>query len=1454
MVRQHSCGSDDRGCWWSVILAAVFLGLAGCGGGSEPVMVVLADEGDGFGTDSGDVHLGEESLDRSDADEEPADSGAGDTTDECRNNLDCQPGHACEQVSHLEEGRLLVERTCVLALEALSDVAGAVSGEQCGMDADCAAGLWCRLNRCAATCTADAECPDQATCSPRGQCIDLDANMAVLALERAVAVVVEPSLVTIPIHQTAAAFDLVFSGLQPGAEVAWRLEVAGGSDAPSIRIPSSAQEGVVVGPAGGGPVRVRVEVQRSTAVGSTDAARLRLVTEAGTYLFDVLAQSSIHGTYSGAVNFRLPVQFITVPIEFEVWPAATGGGDWVVLRERRNVLFSRDHVLPAVWDPANRRLQFNLITALDGESWQELDRDTYRTRVNALAPVVPDPLNAEVLARIADWTRFELLSQQNPLRTPVARQLSVVVTVSDGLDFAGEYLERWRGLTQNTVSVRADVGVARVETLDELRARGTAPPAAITPQLVPGDLRDRPAVSLAQAESDLGLEICRTLALPVCNGLTPASSTEAILACAEGALRESIPLFGATALSSLERYTEGYASCTGGGTSTGAGAPQADNRPRPPAVAATGCIDEAAARCSLAGYAAVINRGAPGAAAAEAWMGLMDLQRQTVDFYTFLANEYEMFAVQNAVLGEGASIDNEVRALRFAANARYLAASAALQPWYVDLLPLYPSALSGASSSDLTEALRRNLYAQTEASRAMLSTLNQLLRREYRAAWNPNPEDAGNRRAVGDIGYALLMTTTVMATLGTQSRARFGAQVDEATLLNDLRTPAADLLRHYRDREAGTRPFGLGNAALRLPLRVDESRGVFRTLLDAETSGAIDQSLTQAERSYTAFVTAENELRTGAADLEDALAQTIAGFNSQLHGICPLAPPVHPLWEAGRPRVGNISAGAWAAYEVAVNDWLGACVDGASGPLAELRNEIVQAELRESIAFERIEQVYERIRIADGRVRRLDATARRYLRFRIGVQREVTARELAEFDLQSEVIKREARSRRRKARKGIIGGVVSFVTAVAAKKPEGAVSSLIGIANSADELSQVSGDQRFQLEQVRRRQELAAERAELQERLVMSAVHEAQDVRWIELQAEQRRELVTMQELRIQLLLAEEQSDLAELRFVNRVSDLMRLLNERDVAIDRWSQRGSNPFRDPAFRLMRDASERAFARRMDQALESADALLAALEYELGADSDLRRQLYRVTTPATLGAFYADLARVYDCFEQTVRTTGGARRAVRLRRDVMGIARGVVDEVTGETVSAGELFRRELFGPNNLPQTGLLRYRFSIGLAASPVSGYFMSSSDVCNEVIQGVEAIVVGDDLGTARVQMSLIQDEGASYVRTCESRLFQDPSNGLLDRLRSFTLTSTRSTLEAGVNQRLTDGRLAQELAGRPAACGDWVIEIRRDAVASNRDLRFENIEDIILLFDTQYRTIQPSYSAEICYARFNQ
>lgn len=295
---------------------------------------------------------------------------------------------------------------------------------------------------------------------------------------------------------------------------------------------------------------------------------------------------------------------------------------------------------------------------------------------------------------------------------------------------------------------------------------------------------------------------------------------------------------------------------------------------------------------------------------------------------------------------------------------------------------------------------------------------------------------------------------------------------------------------------------------------------------------------------------------------------------------------------------------------------------------------------------------------------------------------------------------------------------------------------------------------------------------------------------------------------------------LAKLRVRNAIDQARDLYDSRQQQLALITS-GLNPTNDPSYRLMRDELALELIRSRERVQRQMFLAGRALAYEVdqpmptvgGAVIEATNELKLSNLASCLQSIHTDHRIAYGS-PQTYTTK------VSLR-EMLGVTGPRIDEVTGEELTEGELFRRLLLRNENFDGDGGVAIEMSTNLQND--NGLW--STNVCLDRVTGIRAQVVGDFLGDndARVLLSL---EGGGVLRGCEGDALHPWAFGA----EGSSAATVVANVQAGVNS-FGEAAANTSLRGMPVAAPTWRVLIPGGASEpANADLDITQIEDIVL------------------------
>lgn len=541
-----------------------------------------------------------------------------------------------------------------------------------------------------------------------------------------------------------------------------------------------------------------------------------------------------------------------------------------------------------------------------------------------------------------------------------------------------------------------------------------------------------------------------------------------------------------------------------------------------------------------------------------------------------------------------------------------------------------------------------------------------------------------------------------------------------------------------------------------VPLVYDPARPQptnFEQILDVRAKPALDQF--QADQA--AFEAANREFEQNASRLEDETESVRRTYEDQIISVCGSAFDVD-----------TVKTDA---------DWASCGADG-TGQFSELTLDISQAYLRLQASQTRIQGLKQKYAIDEKRLADTQKVKADQMKFIDAQGRKLEGLALAEGYIN---VAQKTLDVASNANLWNAGAPVAMAAATAFLET---ARTSITIARQGVETAQ-------QLRSVadESKTELISGMAELQKQLI--------DIAQLELEMEQDALAITQ----------------ADLRRRNTLDHAKRLSDERIRSLARISE---SPLTDPTFRVLQTqqalqaASSRAEAQRW---LYRAGR---ALEYEINTS------LGTALPQAVLGAYSSSQAeRLSRCltgiFNDYSAEFGVAQEFATTVsvREMLGFTGSRTDNVTGETLTEGDLFRQWILRNENVDSQGNVTVTFSTNLQP----GNELWSSNVCDDKIATVQAQLVGDFQGDneAEIQIGL---EGNSILRRCDS-----------DELVTWSIdSSAQAVIQAGVNT-FGEAKPSSSLFGQSVARATWKVMIPAGNIApANSDLDLKSLDDIVL------------------------
>ncbi|HEY6722744.1 MAG TPA: hypothetical protein VI197_01900, partial [Polyangiaceae bacterium] len=345
-----------------------------------------------------------------------------------------------------------------------------------------------------------------------------------------------------------------------------------------------------------------------------------------------------------------------------------------------------------------------------------------------------------------------------------------------------------------------------------------------------------------------------------------------------------------------------------------------------------------------------------------------------------------------------------------------------------------------------------------------------------------------------------------------------------------------------------------------------------------------------------------------------------------------------------------------------------------------------------------------------------------------------------------------------------------------------------------------------------RRAQINAARQRLQTAKEMHFEEAGAEIELINGMANIQRQLIDLTQLELEIAQDALAITQADVRRTNALDTARRVHLERKRTLARISESSAT---DPLQRVLQDHLALSALRSRATAQRWLYRAGRALEYEI--NTPLGNALGR----AVLGAFNSqEIDRLSACYQSIFSEYTSAfgvpqefSTEVSLR-EMLGVTGPRKDRVTGEELSAAELFRRTLLTNQTIESDGSVRIQFSTNLM--PSNGLW--STNVCDDKISSVKAQLVGDFQGDDEANIEILV-EGASVMRRCDS-----------EEIVGWDVKSaSKAVIQTGVNDFGPTANTS--LFGQSVARASWTLIIPSgDTSPPNRDLDLEHLTDIVL------------------------
>lgn len=359
-------------------------------------------------------------------------------------------------------------------------------------------------------------------------------------------------------------------------------------------------------------------------------------------------------------------------------------------------------------------------------------------------------------------------------------------------------------------------------------------------------------------------------------------------------------------------------------------------------------------------------------------------------------------------------------------------------------------------------------------------------------------------------------------------------------------------------------------------------------------------------------------------------------------------------------------------------------------------------------------------------------------------------------------------------------------------------SAALGVASAVLELS---------------KSEFQVRRVQLETLQTMRFSEEAKELELIDAMTSIKKQLIDMYQLEIDM----EQSNIALLESSMSAQNLLvsaqRAFQERSRALSRVER---SPLSDPIYRTLMHSSLMSALSLRREAQRSLYLAGRALEYEINTPLGdlLGRAVLGAHNETAIAGLTSCLQSIFSEHALAYGVPQEFKTTVSVRK-MLGIEAPRIDEITGEVLSEGELFRRILLQNEHFDVNGGVALEFSTNLEP----GNSLWSSNVCNDKIVGVRAQLVGDFLGDDEAEVNL-SIAGGGVLRDCGG-----------DSLQTWDIAGAApAVVQAGVNSFGT-AKVSSSLYGQSVARPNWRLAIPSGYTApSNLDLDLSKLEDVVL------------------------
>jgi len=404
------------------------------------------------------------------------------------------------------------------------------------------------------------------------------------------------------------------------------------------------------------------------------------------------------------------------------------------------------------------------------------------------------------------------------------------------------------------------------------------------------------------------------------------------------------------------------------------------------------------------------------------------------------------------------------------------------------------------------------------------------------------------------------------------------------------------------------------------------------------------------------------------------------------------------------------------------------------------------------------------------------------------------------------------------------------------KAAEGAVKIGTAFGRAAVECSEIKKQANFDSDiediQVAAAQDITLVNGEIDAAIRASAVQSKVD----DIEVEVQKSVLRTLELAKEVDSATLEVELATVELKTAVNQVSALINGRERSLRVLSQDPDNPFTNARFLRARLETGRGLQRWQNLALRAAYRTGRALEYELNRDVPLiESSLFPARSDDEIDEFMFCMDSVFQTYEEEFSSIGSqlVETDISLRDDVYGFTLPVIDGPTGVEVSPAEQFASVLTDPNRVNRAGSTELNFAL-----PLLGETLFASNQCDDRIESVEVVFVGEELGDQEIGV-VFHREGLSNLRRCDAANLS-PTQAI----NSYQLDAESVGIQATTNS-FRDDEVGKSFgyAGYPISGDQLRLEIPTgDADPRNADFDIRDVRDIVLRISHRAGTVSSS------------